>query len=104
MEDDRAFDAVESYLCETEREPSVGWRTASLVTAILGIISHGPEFEKPTPEASHEVFRAAADELSRRGLDALALVRYGMPREVTASVSAALMMGLLFGQTGRIEG
>jgi hypothetical protein len=95
LDDDKAFDAVESYLCETEREPSGQWRTVSLVTAMLGIITHGPEFEKPTPQARQTAFRAAADELSRRGLDAVALVRYGMSREVIAPLGASLIVGLI---------
>lgn len=89
MDDDKAFDAVESYLCETEREPSEQWRTVSLVTAMLGIITHGPEFEQPTPQARQNAFRAASDELSRRGLDAVALVRYGMAREAIAPLGAS---------------
>ena len=95
LDDDKAFDAVESYLCETEREPSAQWRTVSLVTAVLGIVAHGPEFEQPTPQARQKAFKAAADELSRRGLDAVALVRYGMAREVIAPLGAALIMGLI---------
>jgi hypothetical protein len=95
LDDDKAFDAVESYLCETEREPSRQWRTVSLVTAMLGIISHGPEFQEPTPEARHEAFKAAADELSRRGLDAVALVRYGMSLEATAPLVSAVIVRLL---------
>jgi hypothetical protein len=87
LDDDRPFDAVKSYLCETEREPGAQWRTVSLVTAMLGIITHGPEFEKPTPQARQQAFKAAADELSRRGLDAAALVRYGMAREVIAPLT-----------------
>jgi hypothetical protein len=95
MDEGKAFDAVESYLCETEREPSAQWRTVSLVTAILGIITHGQEFERPTPQARQKAFKAAADELSRRGLDAVALVRYGMAREVIAPLGAALIVGLI---------
>ncbi len=104
MDDDKAFDAVESYLCEAEREPSTQWRTVSLVTAMLGILSHGPEFERPTPEARREAFKAAADELSRRGLDAVALVRYGMSREVISPLSAALIVRLLLGQDPPLDG
>lgn len=99
MDDDKAFDAVESYLCETEREPSAQWRTVSLVTAMLGIITHGPEFEDPTPQARQKAFKAAADELSRRGLDAVALLRYGMAREVIAPLGAALIVGLISDQS-----
>jgi len=104
LDDDKAFDAVESYLCEAEREPSTQWRTVSLVTAMLGILSHGPEFERPTPEARREAFKAAADELSRRGLDAVALVRYGMSREVISPLSAALIVRLLLGQDPPLDG
>ena len=95
MDDNKPFDAVESYLCETEREPCGQWRTVSLVTAMLGILTHGPEFERPTPQARQQAFKAAADELSRRGLDAVALVRYGMAREVLAPLEAALIVGLI---------
>jgi len=95
LDDDRAFDAVESYLRETEREPCRQWRTVSLVTAMLGILTHGPEFEKPTLQARQQAFKAAADELSRRGLDAVAVVRYGMAREVLAPLEAALIVGLI---------
>lgn len=100
----KAFDAVESYLCESERDPSADWRTVSLVTALLGLISRGPEFEKPTPEARLKAFKAAADELSHRGVDATALVRYGMSREVTAPLLAALLVALIFRDQKGIEG
>ena len=103
MDDDRPFDAVESYLSETESEPSARWRTVSLVTAMLGIIKHGPEFKKPTPEARREAFQAAADELSARGLDAVGLVRYGMSQEVTASLTAALFVGALLGEKSPVD-
>ena len=73
LDEDKPFDAVESYLRETESKPSTEWTTVSLVVAMHGIIRHGPEFLKPTPEARREAFRAAADELSARGLDAVGL-------------------------------
>jgi hypothetical protein len=104
LEEDRAFDAVESYLCEAQDEPCTEWRTVSLVTAIHGVISHGPEFEKPTPEARHDLVKAAADELSRRGLDGLALIRYGMTREVVAPLLAVLLVKLLFNDVSDVQG
>lgn len=103
MDGIKAFDAVETYLCEGTRNPSAAWRTVSLVTALLGLITRGPEFETPTPEARLDAFRAAADELSRRGLDALALVRYGMTREVAAPVIGALAVRLIFGEGASME-
>lgn len=66
---------------------------------MLGIITHGPEFERPTPQARQNAFKAAADELSRRGLDAVALVRYGMAREVIAPLGAALIVGHISDQS-----
>jgi len=104
LDDDKAFDAVESYLCETETEPSEGWRTVSLVTALLGILSHGPEFERPTPEARSEAFIGCADELSKRGLDAVALVRYGMMTEALAPVLASLIVEAMSGDFEPIHG
>jgi tetratricopeptide (TPR) repeat protein len=104
LDDDKPFDAVESYLCETEPEPSTQWTTVSLVTAMLGIISHGPEFEKPTPEARLTAFKAAAEELSRRGLDAVALARYGMSREVATPLLAAILVRALFDEDPPING
>jgi hypothetical protein len=97
VDEDKAFDAVESYLCETQTEPGTEWRTVSLVTAMLGIVSHGPEFQRPTPEARRDAFKAAADELTRRGLDGLALVRYGMRAEVVAPLLSGLLVSLAFG-------
>lgn len=99
MDHERAFDAVESYLSETDREPSAKWRTASLVTAIHGLIRRGPEFGRPTPEARQHMIRRAAAELTARGLDALSLIRYGMPHEVTAPVTSALLLKLMFGDS-----
>jgi hypothetical protein len=43
------------------------------------------------PDARVHAFEAASRELTRRGLDAESLVRYGMPNEI-----AAVIMGLLF--------
>jgi hypothetical protein len=63
---------------------------------MLGIISHGPQFQEPTPEARYDAFKEAADELSRRGLDGLALARYGMRREVAAPLLSALIVRLVF--------
>ena len=96
MDDERAFDAAESYLCETDREPSAQWRTVSLVTGILGLISRGPEFEQTTPEARRDAIRSAVSELSGRGLDGLALIRYGMQQEVAAPIISALLVKLIF--------
>ena len=99
MDDERAFDAVECYLSETDPEPSAKWRTSSLVTAIHGLIRRGPEFAGHTPEARRHIIRRAADELTARGLDALPLIRYGMPREVTAPVTSALLLKIMFGDS-----
>src|SRR6185437_12268340 len=76
MDDVRAFDATESYLCDVSQDAMSKWRTTSLVTALRGILNRQPQFEHDNPDARTIVFRAAADELTRRGLDAMALIRY----------------------------
>lgn len=104
MDGGRAFDAAECYFCETDREPSVEWRTVSLVTGILGLISRGPEFERPTPEVRRDTIKSAVSELSKRGLDALALIRYGMQREVAVPITSALFAKLIFGEDSIVDG
>jgi hypothetical protein len=64
VDDERAFDAVESYLCEISSEPSSDWRTVSLVTALRGLITRGPEFQRSTLEARREAIKATAAELT----------------------------------------
>lgn len=90
MDDDKPFDAAESYFCDAPEATMAKWRTSSLVTALRGILERQPQFEQGGPQARREAFRATADELTRRGLDALALIRYGMLETITASVITAL--------------
>jgi hypothetical protein len=95
MHDGRAFDAAESYLCDDAQAVRSAWRTVSLVTAVRGLLQRGPEFERPSPAARHEAFRAAADELTRRGIDCASLVRYGMSREVAGPLLGAIFVSLI---------
>jgi hypothetical protein len=104
LNDDKPFDAGESYLCECDREPSAKWRTVSLVTAIYRLIERGPEAIRATTEVRSRTITTAAAELTTRGLDALALVRYGMSREVVAPISSALIFKLILGEESAIEG
>lgn len=90
MDDDKPFDAAESYLCDAPEATMAKWRTSSLVTALKGILEGQPQFDRDSPQARREAFRAAADELTRRGLDALALIRYGMLETMAASVMTVL--------------
>ena len=86
MNEEKAFDAGESYLREADREPCTGWRTVSLVTGIFRLIEQRPEVGGAAADRRRETIKAAAAELSARGLDAVALVRYGMSQEVAAPV------------------
>lgn len=103
MNEEKAFDAGESYLCEADQEPSVGWRTVSLVTGILRLIEQRPETGGAAAETRRETIKAAAAELTARGLDAVALVRYGMSQEVAAPIVSALLVKLMGGDSA-IEG
>lgn len=62
------------------------WHTASLVTALKGILGKEPQFDQGSQSGRVSAFRAAADELTRRGLDGISLVRYGMWDAVASSV------------------
>jgi hypothetical protein len=63
MREGKAFDAVESYLCDDAGAASSQWRTVSLVTAVRGLLQRGPQFERPSPAARYEAFRAAHESL-----------------------------------------
>ena len=91
MGDERAFDAAEHYLCDRSESSMEKWRTASLVTAVVGILSRQPQFEHDSSHGRAAAFHAAADELTRRGLDAVALVRYGMAMQVTGMILNSLV-------------
>jgi hypothetical protein len=60
-----------------------------------GIVARGPDFSDPDPSVRINAFRGLADELTRRGLDADSLVRYGMCPEVIAPVVGALALSSL---------
>lgn len=97
MNDEKPFDAAESYLCEADRQPSAKWRTVSLVTAILRLIDRSQEAQSTAAERRRTTIKAAATELTARGLDATALIRYGMTQEVVAPIVSALTVKLIFG-------
>lgn len=104
MNDEKAFDAGESYLCEDDQEPSAKWRTVSLVTGIFRLVSQRPEAGREAAERRRGLIKAAAAQLTARGLDGVALVRYGMAQEVIAPVVSALILKLLSGEDSAIEG
>lgn len=98
MPDERPFDATENYLCDAS-EPAMGkWHTTSLVTALKGILGRKPEFERGGGRGTRlAAFRSAADELTRRGLDASSLVRYGMWDIIASSIWNALVQSATVG-------
>jgi hypothetical protein len=104
LNDAKPFDAGESYLCEPDGEPSAKWRTVSLITALYRLIGRGPEAMQATTELRSGTIATAAAQLTARGLDAVALVRYGMSQEVVALISSALTFKLILGEDSAIEG
>jgi hypothetical protein len=100
---DKPFDARETLMCETTAAPDAHWRTVSLVTAVRGLVAWTPadnlawprEPDRADPYARLDAFQAATDELTRRGLDADSLVRFGMRNEIASSLMTALLVKLL---------
>ena len=97
----RPFDARETLMCESSAAPDPRWRTVSLVTAVRAIVTWSPA--SPTgpwpldatvsnPGTLPHAFEAATEELTRRGLDADSLVRYGMRNEIAGSLLGLLLV------------
>ncbi|MER7211394.1 hypothetical protein ABT340_30450 [Streptosporangium sp. NPDC000239] len=82
------FDAQEIYLSDRSKETG-GWRTVSLVVALREMLKDDRFRGVATVERA-EVFEGAARELTRRGLDAVALVRHGLYREVAGALIAGI--------------
>ncbi len=100
MTNGKLFDAREKLMCESSSSPA-RWETASLVVAIRAIVTWSPATgDLPGPLAAVaenpgsllEAFQAATTELTRRGLDADSLVRYGMRNEIAASLLGTLAL------------
>jgi hypothetical protein len=91
MDEDRPFDAGESYLCDASEQSMTKWHSASLVFAVRGIVERSPHFFHETASSRLAAFRAAADELTSRGLDADSLVRHGMWDKIASSLTGILV-------------
>jgi tetratricopeptide (TPR) repeat protein len=110
MTDRALFDAREALLSEGTGQPG-GWRrTVSLVLAARELVkwtpaslmpwpSQSPAVEQPSPadnpRARLDAFLAVTAELTRRGLDAESLVRFGMRNEIMASVLVDVLLDAL---------
>jgi hypothetical protein len=101
MADPKAFDARETLMCENSLAPDSRWRTVSLVAAVRAIVAWSPASPGPpwplgavasNPGSLLEAFQAATVELTRRGLDADSLVRYGMRNEIAGSLLGLLLV------------
>jgi hypothetical protein len=101
MVDSKPFDARETLMCESSPAPDARWRTVSLVAAVRAIVawspaSHGPPWPldalASNPGTLLGAFQAATAELTRRGLDADSLVRYGMRNEIAGSLLGLLLV------------
>lgn len=90
MNEEKPFDAQEFYLCDRERDPDRR-RTVSLVTAIRHALEKGRDSSPDGREFRLEAVKAAAEELTRRGLDATSLVRYGMWRHIAGSLVMSIL-------------
>jgi hypothetical protein len=101
------FDSRRTLLSEATANPDAHWLTISLVTAVRGLLTWTPaeslvwprQAASPgrsldaNPDARLDAFVAATSELTRRGLDADSLVRYGMPNEMAAVLTGLLLLG-----------
>lgn len=94
MQEGKAFDAGESYISD-EAQAVSGRHTVSLVVALRSILRRGPQFEQQSAEAPLAAFRAAAEELTRRGVDAGSLIRYGMYTDIMAPLLGGLIFSLI---------
>lgn len=91
-EEGQPFDARKSRMCEDREAPRARWRTSSLVVELQdALISRLPLDQQ---ERAREIqrFDLAIRELTRRGLDAESLVRYGMIPEILGPVLGVLLV------------
>ena len=88
MDDSKAFDACEVRMSEDKDGPCPEWRTVSLIYAARALLAHEPGTETALSNDRGENFLAIVAELTRRGIDANALVRYGFIPEVVGSLVA----------------
>jgi hypothetical protein len=100
LTDHDLFDARQTLLCEGSRRPDDRWSTVSLVTAVRGLVSWTPADTLAWPRGSSPdsrltAFQAVTGELTRRGVDAESLVRYGMRNEIAASLMSFLLIKAL---------
>lgn len=103
MEEGKAFDAGESYICDSAQAVS-SRHTVSLVVALRSILRRGPQFQQQSLGARLGAFRAAAEELTLRGIDAASLIRYGMYREIMAPLLGGLIFRLIPAPIGYAPG
>ena len=100
MGEDKPFDAGEAYWSEDPASERSEWRTVSLVTALRTLLEPQSGTGDGATGANgsdsrREAFTRAADELTRRGIDADALVRYGMPAAVVTALFAPVVAKFL---------
>ncbi|MEV0591335.1 hypothetical protein [Nonomuraea cavernae] len=88
------FDARRQLMCEDHTGPRESWTLSSLVTDMRDALRE--RFE-PVGERGDPLkrFNAASRELTRRGLDADSIVRYGMVVEVLGPMLTVLLIDLI---------
>ena len=92
MHADRPFDAGMLYRSEDQHGPRSAWKTASLVYALRSLAGGSPDAMFEPAGARLDAYHTVADELTRRGIDAVAVLRFGLAPEITSSVLVPAMI------------
>ncbi|MEY9875984.1 tetratricopeptide (TPR) repeat protein [Streptacidiphilus sp. MAP12-33] len=79
-------------MCETDKNPGTSWRTVSLVTSLRHLLARNQEADNTSQESRADALRAIASELTRRGIDADSLIRYGLCIEVFSPLLGAAIL------------
>lgn len=98
-EETQPFDAHKALLCEDRSGSRETWQAISLVTEMKDALLN--RFTEKDCTEAVGAFEAAARELTRRGVDADSLVRYGMIPEILGHVFAVLLIDKILPQSSR---
>ncbi|WP_344914047.1 hypothetical protein [Streptosporangium oxazolinicum] len=91
-EESRPFDARKTLMCEDQAAPRTEWQTSSLVCEMQETLRSRLSLDREERAKQLHRFDLASQELTRRGLDAESLVRYGMAAEILGPVLGILLI------------
>ncbi|MEV7966091.1 hypothetical protein AB0O34_08915 [Sphaerisporangium sp. NPDC088356] len=91
-EESPPFDARQDRMCEDQAGPRAAWKTSSLIGELQDVLLQRFHSNQEKRAEYLRRFDAASRELTRRGLDAESLVRYGMMSEVLGPMLALLLV------------